>query len=297
VFINRVAILITSHNRRELTLASLDSLFRQHRIEDVETEVFLVDDGCTDGTGEAVRSRFPSIHVLEGDGTLYWNGGTRLAFATAIQGEFDAYVLFNDDTILYKDALERAVSLARDRLASNEPAIIAGSTRSPLTGKQSFGGFLKRTRGLFLSLEMIEAHPSKSISCETMNGNFTLIPAPIVTVLGNIEERFQHQFGDLDYGLRAKKAGFEVIVMPGYIGDCFSNESPGTWRDSTISFPKRWRYLMSPKGVPIKEWVFFTRRHFGWRWLHYALSPYVKTIVSSLLPKNPWRRAKNALFD
>ena len=52
MFISRVAILITSHNRRELTLASLDSLFRQHRIEDVETEVFLVDDGCTDGRAE-----------------------------------------------------------------------------------------------------------------------------------------------------------------------------------------------------------------------------------------------------
>ena len=126
MFISRVAILITSHNRRELTLASLDSLFRQHRIEDVETEVFLVDDGRTDGTGKAVRSRYPSIHVLEGDGTLYWNGGMRLAFATAIQGEFDAYVLFNDDTILYKDALERVVSLARDRLALSEPAIGCG---------------------------------------------------------------------------------------------------------------------------------------------------------------------------
>lgn len=295
--INRVAILMTSHNRRELTLASLGSLFRQRIIEEIEIEVFLVDDACTDGTGEAVRSRFPSVHVLKGDGTLFWNGGMRLAFAAAMQKEFDAYILFNDDTILYKDALERLISLAREELKSGVPTIVTGSTRSPLTGKQSFGGFLKRTRGLVLNLEMIEAHPSRSIPCETMNGNFALIPAEITSVLGNIEERFQHQFGDLDYGLRARRAGFEVVVMPGYVGDCFSNQFTGTWRDSALSFPKRWRHLMSPKGVPIKEWVLFTHRHFGWRWLHYALSPYVKTIVSSLLPKNPWRRAKATLFD
>ena len=290
--IYRVAVLITSHNRRDLTIASLKSLFRQRSVENVEIEVFLVDDGCSDGTGEAVRSAFPSVRVLEGDGTLYWNGGMRVAFAAAMKEGFDAYILLNDDTILYKDALERVVSLARERVKSDVPAIVAGSTRSPLTGKQSFGGFLKRTRGLVLKLEMIEAHPSRSIRCETMNGNFALIPAEIANALGNLEEKFQHQFGDLDYGLRARQAGFEVIVIPGYIGDCFSNNFPGTWLDSTLSFAKRWHHLRSPKGVPFKEWVLFTRRHFGWRWLHYCFSPYVKTIFSVISPKNPWRRVK-----
>jgi GT2 family glycosyltransferase len=261
-------------------------------VEGVEIEVFLVDDGSVDGTDKAVRSKFPEVHVLDGDGTLFWNGGMRLAFATAMQKGFDAYILFNDDTILYKDALDRVVSLARERLTSGVPAIVAGSTRSPLTGKQSFGGFLKRTHGITLKLEMIEAHPSKSIPCETMNGNFALIPAEVANVVGNLEATFQHQFGDLDYGLRAKQAGFEVIVIPGYIGDCFSNDFHGTWRDSTISFASRWRHLKSPKGVPLKEWVLFTRRHFGWRWLHYSLSPYVKTILSIMAPKNPWRRVK-----
>ena len=207
----------------------------------------------------------------------------RLAFDAAMEEGFDAYIFFNDDTILYKDALGRMVSLARERLAAGVPTIVVGSTRSPLTGAQSYGGFLKRTSGPVFQLEMIAAHWSRALPCDTMNGNFVLVPSEVVAKVGNLERRFQHQFGDLDYGLRAKSAGFDLLVMAGYAGDCFDNPCAGTWRDQTISLARRWRHLMSPKGVPLMEWTFFVRRHFGWRWSHYALSPYVKTLVSSTL--------------
>jgi hypothetical protein len=36
---------------------------------------------------------------------------------------------------------------------------------------------------------------------------------------------------------------------------------------------------LSPKGAPFREWLLYTRRHFGWRWPLYALSPYVKTLL------------------
>ncbi len=289
--IHRAAVLITSHNRRSFTLAALDTLFRQRRIGDLETDVFLVDDGCTDGTVEAVRSRFPSVHLLRGDGTLYWNRGMHLAFAVAMTMGFDAYIFFNDDTFLYKDALERLVSLARERLAAGAPAIVAGSTRSPRTGKQSYGGMIKTTRGLSVSLEMVDADPARAIECDTMNGNFALIPAEIAAVVGNLEEQFQHQFGDLDYGLRAKAAGFEVIALPGYVGDCSDNDRAGTWRDKGLRLADRWRHLMSPKGVPPREWELFARRHFGWRQLAYIPSPYLRTLVSGALFDRSSRRA------
>jgi hypothetical protein len=91
-------------------------------------------------------------------------------------------------------------------------------------------------------------------------------------------------------GLRASQSGFEVVVIPGYAGDCSDNSEEGTWRDTNLGLAGRLRHLVSPKGVPIKEWALFTRRHFGWRWLASTPSPYVKTLLSSALSARPARR-------
>jgi GT2 family glycosyltransferase len=136
-----------------------------------------------------------------------------------------------------------------------------------------------------LAFEKVVPQMNYSFTCDTMNGNFALIPQEIAKAVGNLEERFRHQFGDLDYGLRAMQAGFNVVVAPGYVGECRPNSSAGSWRDPSIAFAKRWRNLISPKGVPFEEWSFFTRRHYGWRWPYYAISPYIKTIASSLLSR------------
>lgn len=279
---HRIAVLMTSFNRRELTLRALRSLLAQRNLGALTLTVFLVEDGCTDGTGDAVLTEFPKVRLLHGDGTLYWNRGMRMAFEAALCEGFDAYLWLNDDTILGEDAVRRLVDASEAQKATGTTAIVVGSTRSPETGSLSYGGIRLRRSGLTMALEKIVPSAEKAIPCDTMNGNIALIPAEVVQGIGNLEERFHHHFGDLDYGLRARRAGFAVLVAPGYLGECGINSTHGTWRDAALPFRKRWTNLHSPKGQPLGEWMLFARRHYGWRWLYYALSPYMKTVVSSL---------------
>jgi GT2 family glycosyltransferase len=283
VSIRRIAVLMTSFNRCESTLRSLAALTRQQRAADFTLQVFLVDDGSTDGTADAVQSAFPEIRILQGDGSLFWNGGMRMAFAAALQESFDAYVLLNDDTVLYNGAIARLVACVQMRVEAERPVIAVGSTVSPQTGEHTYGGIMKHVHGAVIRFDKIPPHECLPIPCDAMNGNVVLIPREIADVVGNLDKRFRHQFGDLDYALRAKRAGFQVMVAPGYLGECASNSKAGTWRDSSLSLRKRWKHLLSPKGIPVQEWFFFTSRHYGWRAMYYAFSPFVQTIVSSML--------------
>lgn len=279
MILTRIAVLGASHNRKEVTLASLQQLFSQRAVEQIQLTVLLVDDGSKDGTGDAVKSEFPQVRLLHGDGSLYWNGGMRMAFSLAMQEGYDAYLWWNDDSLLFSDSLSRIVAFAEAEAKKNAPAIIVGSMCDPETNKRTYGGFSKRENGLHYRLEPVNPHDDCAVRCETMNGNFTLIPRSIAEHLGNLDCAFRHQLGDLDYGLRATREGIPILVAPGYYGSCPDNSARGTWRDRSLPRRKRWEHLMSPKGAPIREWLTFTYRHYGWRWLLYALSPYVKVLL------------------
>jgi GT2 family glycosyltransferase len=271
---------MTCFNRKRMTLAALDSLFSQNGVENVEVTIFLVDDGSRDGTSQAVAERFPQVSLLQGDGSLFWNGGMRKAFTHALAKGFDGYIWFNDDTRLDEDALQRLIACAVGVTELYGPAIVAGSVRDSNTGERSYGGVIKKASRLRLDFVPKLPDAREPSRCDTMNGNFTFIPAAVVERLGNLDCAFRHQLGDFDYGLRATKAGIPVILAPGYFGTCSDNPVNGTWRDRSQPLSKRWRHLLSPKGAPIREWLLYTRRHFGWRWPLYALSPYLKTILT-----------------
>lgn len=277
-----IAAIITCYNRKEKTLTCLKNLMSQDGIENVDLTVYLVDDGSTDGTGDAVKKNFPQVNLFKGNGTLYWNGGMRFAFSVAKKSDYDYYLWLNDDTFLYSDALKLLLDTSNSiRSQKGGDVIVTGTINDIDTGKVNYGGRIKKSK--FQPLKFIQLENStEPQQCDTFNGNVVLIPRNVAKKIGNISPEYSKQHGgDIDYGLRAKYAGFESWVAPGFIGECASNTTEGTLFDKKLPFKERIKIMKTPHGVPpAKEWMVFSKRHAGFLWPIY----WIRTMVRVIFP-------------
>jgi GT2 family glycosyltransferase len=250
-------------------------------------DLFLVDDGSSDGTAEAVKQTYSGVKIFRGDGNLFWCSGTRLAFSQAMAENYDLYLWLNDDTYLETDALWRLLGVYADAHSRLKcPLIVVGSTRDPGTGLFSYGGWRQRIgRPGTISWEKVPPDMECWTLCDTMNGNCVLISREVVERIGNLDPAFHHGMGDLDYGLRAIKKGCRIVIAPGYYGFCSGNDGTGLWTDVRLPIMQRWRKLLGPKGLPVREWGLFTFRHKGPLWPLVWLSPYVFFWLRALIIK------------
>lgn len=271
----KLAVLMTCHNRRNTTLACLQALYQQ----DVTFDVYLVDDGSSDDTSDAVRASYLGVKILKGTGNLFWVGGMRLAFAEALKENYDYYLWLNDDTILDPNALSKLLATHHDLIKKGySKSIIVGSTRDAATGKPTYGGAMRSKRWYSNKYEFVQ--PSQELQeCETMYGNCVLIPRSVAERVGNLDPAFIHTLGDLDYGLRARKLGCSVWIAPGYVGTCSKNSVRGSWADTGIALHERLKKLFQPKGYPIRAWTVFVRRHSGAFWFVYWILPYLRAVI------------------
>ena len=279
----KVAVLITCHNRKDKTLACLEALFLNALPKNYSIEVFLVDDGSNDGTEHSVRDKYPKVNLIKGSGNLYWNGGMRVAFDIAMKKGFEFYLWLNDDTILFPTALQSLLTTF-DELQSKGNVIVVGSTRDKIDGQLTYGGMTCPSKWKPIKFELI-APQGVPVECETMNGNCVLIPNQSAHALGNLEPKFVHAMGDIDYGLRACYAGFSIWLIRGYAGTCSNNTLNDFLSNNSLSLVGRLREMIKPKNLPFSSWRVFTHRHVGLFWPLFWLWPYIKLTLKGLINK------------
>ena len=281
-----LAVIMACHNRRKHTLSCLRALDQQSNIDDIVIEVYLLDDGSTDGTSEAVSAEFGNVHILKGNGKLYWNRGMYESFSAAIQKGFDYYLWLNDDSILYSNALQVLLDTHSQLISQGHEHVIVGSAmQHPENGKFTYGGVKKRHRARFGPITLDRIPPSDiPIECDTLNGNCVLIPSNVVAIVGNLDPLYLHVGGDHDYGFRAKQLGCTVWLAPGYLGTCEDNSIEGTWVDSNQSIREKIRHLHSPFGYRFIERATYLRRYHGPWWPAQLVWPYIKIILKSIKP-------------
>lgn len=260
-----IAALLTCFNRKNKTLRCLDSLFRAAP----DVDVFLVDDGSTDGTGDAVKKKFPDVHIIRGDGHLFWSKGMYTAWKEALKGEYGYYLWLNDDIELYPFFFQELMECMN---LDNNGCIISGVIENFNKTEVLYGGSDANKRMI---------RPNGMLQEITfMNGNVVLIPAEVVEKIGIMDPFFHHDLGDVDYGLTAREHGIKVYITRRAIAAGHSNNFCRV-RKWNATLRQRFKKLYSPLGSNPKINFYFRKKHFG---LSNAFAYMVYLHILNILP-------------
>jgi N-acetylglucosaminyl-diphospho-decaprenol L-rhamnosyltransferase len=216
-----LAVVIVTHNTRDDTLRCLESLAGDP--ERSAWEVVVVDNASTDRTQSAIRERHPWVRVISNDPQPGFaaavNQGVALTTAPTI-------VTVNPDALVPVGALSRlgAVLQRHSEVAGVGPLI-----RFPSGAIQRHGMFTPRPYTAIVILLGLSRLPlfrreanryygvhlrGAPTAVDQLTGACLMFRREAFTAVGPFDARFFLYCEDVDWCLRARKAGWKLLFVP-----------------------------------------------------------------------------------
>lgn len=238
-----IYILIPIRNRKELTIACLASLKKQtYR----DYKFVIVDDGSTDGSGDAIKNLYPEATVIRGDGDWWWtrsmNEGMRFILPQSRPGDF--VLTLNDDVEVGPDYLQTLVDIS----TANKGALVGSIVRNfyDKAWVQDAGVHIDWNKFVFLKLQGTKFQKINN-SVDTLACRGLLIPIEVFHAIGTFGRMLPHYSADYIFSIRAKRHGFKLVMS--YDATVYSKDRPG---DKEFPFWQRYWSRRSSSNVPMQ---------------------------------------------
>ena len=214
----QLSIIIVNYNVKYFLEQCLLSVIKS--CNNIEAEIFVVDNNSTDGSKAFFNDKFPSVKFI-------WND-ENIGFAKAnnqvihqCRGE---YILFlNPDTIVSEDCFQKCLTFIQwqqkpgavgVRLIDGSGIFLKESKRafpSPLTSLFKLSGLtsLFPHSKIFAKYYLGNLDEHKNHEVDVLVGAFMLIPKTVLQTVGSFDETFFMYGEDVDLSYRVQKAGFK----------------------------------------------------------------------------------------
>jgi GT2 family glycosyltransferase len=175
-------------------------------------DVVFVDNGSTDGSPEEVKKNYPQIdHIFIGE-NLGFTGGNNRGIRHALDRGADMVLILNNDVEVPTDFLQPMVDLLLQRPGIVGPKIVdEGNKLWCAGGLVAFHQNLTRLRGFG---EMDNSAYGRTETVDYMPACCMLISREVFDGIGLLNEDYFCYLEDVEFCLRAHKAGFPVLYCP-----------------------------------------------------------------------------------
>jgi GT2 family glycosyltransferase len=212
-----VAVVILNWRKPAETLACLRSL---EQCTYPSIEVIVVDNGSGDDSVALIRQDYPNLQILKTGANLGYAGGNNVGIRHALEHGAEAVLVLNNDIVVAPDFLEPLVDAA-NRPAG--PAIVTAAVCE--MARQgvvwAMGADINWRDGSPVRLHCGEPYASwRGASPHQVGyaaGSAMLAPRRVWEVAGLIDEAYFLYYEDADWCMQARRAGFDVLGVPGSV--------------------------------------------------------------------------------
>ncbi|MEE4115760.1 MAG: glycosyltransferase family 2 protein [Marinilabiliaceae bacterium] len=183
------------------------------------SELWLADNGSTDGSLEWIKSTFPDIRIFESGQNLGYAGGYNAALEHI---DAELYVLLNSDVEVTENWLTPIIEAFKgdEALAACQPAILSYNNKEFFEHAGAAGGFIDRygypfCRGrLFDYCEKDEGQYNDSAEIFWASGACLAIRAGAWKKSGGFDADFFAHMEEVDLCWRLQNMGYTIKAIP-----------------------------------------------------------------------------------
>jgi len=220
----KIAIVVLNYNGLTNTLECLDSLKRLEKNNYV-IELIVVDNASSDGSAEAL-SKLKDISFISSEKNLGFCGGNNLGIKRALQRKADWILILNNDTIvdenltnnLLKDAGNADIispkiyfapgyEFHKNRYKKSELGKVIWYAGADIDWQNIIG-----THTGVDEVDTGQFSKKREITLATGAGMF--IKSEVLEKIGSFNEKYFLYLEDMDFCVRAKRAGFKIVFQP-----------------------------------------------------------------------------------
>jgi GT2 family glycosyltransferase len=250
-----LSVVIVSWNVKKLLKENLKAIYEN--TQNIDFEVFVVDNNSKDETVEMVKEKFPKVKLIENNKNLGFAKGNN----QAIKKSSGRYVLLlNPDMQVLSKTFEEMVKW----MDNNKKAGVAGChlIKDNYETVPHVRRFPKLFDQLMIILKVPHVFPqilnkylikdfdySKEVIVDSVRGAFFMIRREVIESVGLLDERYFVWFEEVDYCRKVQNSHWDVVYTPevkciDHVGQSFSQVKTGKvqkyFRNSMLEYFKKW---------------------------------------------------------
>lgn len=196
-----ILVIIVTYNAMSWIKKCLDSVI----FSNTEADLFVVDNGSSDGTQNYICQHYPSINFFQSDHNLGFGAANNLGFEYAIQHKYDFVYLLNQDAWIFPDTLINLISASKNnpQYGILSPIQLSGDERTIESGFSKC--FPNKS---FLS----ETNKDLVVEVKHVMAAHWLIPLNILYKVGGFSPTYLHYGEDWNFIDRVHYFGYKVGV-------------------------------------------------------------------------------------